>query len=270
MVSLNLDIPSLNNILSVLIDSEELILNRAYFQKNNNNFLASPYAFDEIAEEIHCKITKKSGGQFFLSDPDKLGKTYLNGIQIPTFPINLPDKSAIQIPYRTAQGVVSLDVKIQFVADLNIPSSLKTGIDSSGPSSPSGPSPNSQVSSRSISSTSIGSLSAKKVELTHDMITKKAYEIFEQHESYDLCVWLLAEADLRLEKAFSAKNRPLITQRIKGPVELVAGLLIEKPTEDKIRDLAKHIHEKYSPSLEDLHWLLAERTLLYEQVLTKK
>jgi hypothetical protein len=80
----------------------------------------------------------------------------------------------------------------------------------------------------------------------------------------------LAEADLRLEYAFSAKKRPDVTQRITGPIDLDSAFLMVKPTEEKIKPLAQRIHDVYHPKLEELHWLIAERTLLYEKILKEK
>lgn len=74
--------------------------------------------------------------------------------------------------------------------------------------------------------------------ITHEDISKRAFLLSKEEKSYDQWVWLLAEAELRLQ-------------------------LGKDPPVTSIRSIAEEIG-KQKISLQDLHWYIAEKQLLFE------
>jgi O-antigen/teichoic acid export membrane protein len=107
------------------------------------------------------------------------------------------------------------------------------------------------------------------VTLDKDEIKRRAFEIFTERLSYDQLVWLLAESTLMVQDVFIKKPfGPISTA--KGRLELNPDLLNPRPNHDKIAKLAKQLFETQHPSIERLHWLIAERRWLYVTIKNMK
>nr|MDO8087182.1 lipopolysaccharide biosynthesis protein [Candidatus Sigynarchaeum springense] len=100
------------------------------------------------------------------------------------------------------------------------------------------------------------------VVLDRDEIKRRAFEIFTERLSYDQLVWLLAESTLMVQDVFIKKPFGPITTT-EGTLELNPDLLNPRPNHNKIAKLARQIFETEHPSIEKLHWLIAERRWLY-------
>ncbi len=100
------------------------------------------------------------------------------------------------------------------------------------------------------------------VTLDKDEITRRAFEIFTERLPYDKLVWLLAESTLMVKDVFIKKPFGPITTT-EGRLELNPDLLNPRPNRDKIARLAKQIFDTEHPTVERLHWLIAERRWLY-------
>ncbi|MFX0101074.1 MAG: lipopolysaccharide biosynthesis protein [Candidatus Hodarchaeota archaeon] len=100
------------------------------------------------------------------------------------------------------------------------------------------------------------------ITLDHDEIEKRAFEIFSEHLPYDDYVWLLAEITLKIKDVIIRRPFGPVT-RVRGEIELNVDFLNDKPNKGKIQRLAEEIHDHYHPTLEELHWLIAERRTIY-------
>jgi hypothetical protein len=103
------------------------------------------------------------------------------------------------------------------------------------------------------------------VKVDEDLVRNLAFEISQQPMSWDDCVWLLAEGELRLASAYV---NPHITAsglaEIGSTVTLIPAKVINQPPEAQIRSLAEKVAQQ-GPHLEELHWFLAVRKVIYDE-----
>ncbi|MBN2153445.1 MAG: lipopolysaccharide biosynthesis protein [Candidatus Lokiarchaeota archaeon] len=98
--------------------------------------------------------------------------------------------------------------------------------------------------------------------LDTEAIKRRAFEVYTERLSYDQLVWLLAESTLMVQDVFiKTPFGPITTTE--GRLELNPDLLNPRPNRGKIARLAKQIFDAQHPSMEELHWLIAERRWLY-------
>jgi hypothetical protein len=103
----------------------------------------------------------------------------------------------------------------------------------------------------------------KAVAFDRAEITKLAQTIAGWQNPIDVYIWLFAEAELRLSKAYITKLDATCTS-----VKIDTSKVLDKPAVDDIKKLAKEIQAQ-KPKLQDLHWFLAERRYLYDAVKKK-
>ena len=94
-----------------------------------------------------------------------------------------------------------------------------------------------------------------------------AYRRYKLEESYEDSVWYLAELCVTINK--NVKNgydiKPLETDNLVLLIrENVNGELI-KPTQEEIKELAEIISNEH-PEKSKLHWFIAEKVLLLEEI----
>jgi hypothetical protein len=99
-----------------------------------------------------------------------------------------------------------------------------------------------------------------EIVLPREAVQKRAYEIASKRLSYNDCVWLLAENDLRLGRALLNG-----TTYADGKVAIDPSKIVQKPDEKEIRSHATEIASKMK-NLQSIHWSLAERQLVYDRV----
>ena len=104
---------------------------------------------------------------------------------------------------------------------------------------------------------------AKAVNFDRPEITKLAQTIAGWQNPIDVYIWLFAEAELRLAKAYITKPDATCTS-----VKIDTSKIVDKPAVDDIKKLAKDIQAS-KPKLQDLHWFLAERRYIYDAVKKK-
>ncbi len=109
---------------------------------------------------------------------------------------------------------------------------------------------------------------ATPITVDTDQIQKLAYEISQQPKTWDELVWLFAESELRLAPAYALGN---LFQPGAGPatVYLYPARIVDSPREEDIRKLAEQVAAQ-GPSLQDLHWFIAERAYAYNTVKAMK
>ncbi len=95
-------------------------------------------------------------------------------------------------------------------------------------------------------------------------IKRRAETIASWKNTYEVYVWLLAEMELRLGQAFI--NRLDANGR---RVKIDLSKIIEHPAEVDIRQRAKTLSAHW-PRLQDVHWFLAERQVIYEKLKGRK
>ncbi len=103
--------------------------------------------------------------------------------------------------------------------------------------------------------------SATPITVDAGKIQKLAFEISQQPKTWDELVWLFAECELRLASAY-ALGSLFHPSAGPGTVYLYPARITESPREEETRRLAEQIAAQ-GPSLQDLHWLIAERTYVY-------
>ena len=104
---------------------------------------------------------------------------------------------------------------------------------------------------------------AKLVTFDRAEITKLAQTIAGWQNPIDVYIWLFAEAELRLAKAYITKLDATCTS-----MKIDTSKVVDKPAVDDIKKLAKEVQAQ-KPKLQDLHWFLAERRYLYDAVKKK-
>jgi hypothetical protein len=82
--------------------------------------------------------------------------------------------------------------------------------------------------------------------------------------SWDDFVWLFAEAELRLKKAYTSEEDSPSGPHANG-IKIDPCLVEDSPSQDDIKAQAEQIAAK-NPNIDELHWFLAERKLLYNKV----
>nr|MDO8084287.1 hypothetical protein [Candidatus Sigynarchaeum springense]MDO8118835.1 hypothetical protein [Candidatus Sigynarchaeota archaeon] len=98
------------------------------------------------------------------------------------------------------------------------------------------------------------------IDLEEDEIKKRAETIASWKNSYEVYIWLLAEMELRLAQAFITKLD------VSGRhVKIDTSKIVEHPAEDEIRQRAKTLSALWL-RLQDVHWFLAERQVIYDKV----
>ena len=90
-----------------------------------------------------------------------------------------------------------------------------------------------------------------------------ARELAQEARPWDELVWLFAEVELCLRPALV--DSMLYKQGVESrQVDINPDLVEDHPREDAIRELAEEI-SRLGPSLQDLHWYIAERRFVYDQ-----
>jgi hypothetical protein len=102
------------------------------------------------------------------------------------------------------------------------------------------------------------------IDLDEAEIKKRAELVASWKNSYDVYIWLLAEMKLRLAQAPVARN--VIEGR---HFKIDMDKVVDRPSEADIRRFAKII-SAYRPSMQDMHWLLAECQIIYERIKGRK
>lgn len=98
-------------------------------------------------------------------------------------------------------------------------------------------------------------------------VTRLAYQRYKSGEKFDKSVWYLAELCVAINK--NVKNgydiKPLETDNLVLLIrEDVNGEII-KPTEQEIKEVAEIINQEH-PEKSKLHWFIAEKQLLLEEI----
>ena len=102
------------------------------------------------------------------------------------------------------------------------------------------------------------------VDLDEDEIKKRAELIASWKNSYEIYIWLLAEMELRLAQAFITK-----LDASGRHVKIDTSKILEKPAEADVRQRAKALSSLWL-RLQDVHWFLAERQVIYDKVKGRK
>ena len=129
------------------------------------------------------------------------------------------------------------------------------------------------TSSANMTPTSSAGAKSKKnesdlvaIQFDNSKISTLAQELSKKSNSWDELNWLLAEADIRLSAAFEGPNPFSINPR-PSKVSIHKYAIPSKLGPSEIRPVAEKVASRRL-SLQDLHWNLAERLYLLEQVKT--
>ncbi|HME54170.1 MAG TPA: hypothetical protein VKM55_18235 [Candidatus Lokiarchaeia archaeon] len=103
-----------------------------------------------------------------------------------------------------------------------------------------------------------------KIDIDRQAIKKKAEEIAAWKNSYDISIWLFAEAEMKLADAYVT-----VLDGTNPTVMISKSKIVDKPGHDAIESLAKAIYAK-RPKVEELNWFLAERRYIFDKVKGKQ
>ena len=103
-----------------------------------------------------------------------------------------------------------------------------------------------------------------KIDIDRQAIKKKAEEIAAWKNSYDVSIWLFAEAECKLADAYVT-----VLDGTTPTVMISKSKITEKPAREAIESLAKAIYSK-RPKVEELNWFLAERDYIYDKAKGKQ
>ncbi len=100
-----------------------------------------------------------------------------------------------------------------------------------------------------------------------DEVTKLAFRRYKSDEPYEKSVWYLAELcciiNQNIKNGFDIK--PLETDNLVLLLREDVDGIVKVPTEEEIRRVAEIIHQE-GPSRSQLHWYIAEKQLLLEEI----
>ncbi len=102
------------------------------------------------------------------------------------------------------------------------------------------------------------------IDVNEDEIKKRAETIASWKNTYEVYMWLLAEMELRLAQAFITR-----LDASGHHIKIDKSKIIEHPTEDAIRQRAKAL-SAHLLRLQDVHWFLAERQVIYDKIKGRK
>ncbi|TXT58566.1 MAG: hypothetical protein BAJALOKI1v1_1610004 [Promethearchaeota archaeon] len=103
---------------------------------------------------------------------------------------------------------------------------------------------------------------------TKEEITELAYRRYKSGESYEKSVWYLAYFTEKIKtniRDYNNSIKPLQSENLILLLnENVNGSLFE-PDEEKVRELAERVYSDH-PEKSKLHWFIAEKMLLLEEI----
>jgi hypothetical protein len=99
------------------------------------------------------------------------------------------------------------------------------------------------------------------INLDEKKIQEIAYDFAQQPKNYDDYIWLLAENELRLLGAYPDSINPL-SGSFPEKVVLYPNKIVDFPPTEQVKQLAE-LYAAQAPSLQDLHWFIAERVYIY-------
>jgi hypothetical protein len=102
------------------------------------------------------------------------------------------------------------------------------------------------------------------IDVTESEIKKQAETIASWKNSYEVYMWLLAEMELRLAQAFITK-----LDASGRHIKIDTSKVVDHPAEEAIRQRAKAL-AAHLLRLQDVHWFLAERQVIYDKVKKQK
>lgn len=96
-------------------------------------------------------------------------------------------------------------------------------------------------------------------------IEELAYFISQEGKTWDEYVWRLAEFEMQLGPACGGKKNVFSYGGLPDQVLLVPPKVVKQPKEEDVRALAYEMSQR-GPSLQDLHWYIAQRQYICQQL----
>jgi putative heme degradation protein len=112
-----------------------------------------------------------------------------------------------------------------------------------------------------MSTTENRTQSIVNIDVDEAEIKKRAETIAAWKNTFDVYIWLLAEAELRISQAFITK-----VDASGRHVKIDKTKIVDKPSESDIKVRAKALASHW-PRLQDVHWFIAERQYIYDKVM---
>ncbi len=106
------------------------------------------------------------------------------------------------------------------------------------------------------------------VTIDEGKIKEGAFLLSQQKKNYNDYIWMLAEADLKLAKAFPDGKSPL-TGTLPKTVRVIPSKIVDAPPQPEIKKSAE-ILAKSGTKVQDLHWFIATRNFIIQEAKKKK
>ncbi len=103
------------------------------------------------------------------------------------------------------------------------------------------------------------------LQLDRAKVEELAYLISQEGKTWDEYIWRLAEFELQLGPACGGKKNVFTHSGLPDQVLLHPTKVVKTPMEEDVRALAYEISQR-GPSLQDLHWFIAQRQYICKQL----
>ncbi len=106
------------------------------------------------------------------------------------------------------------------------------------------------------------------ITIDENEVKKGAFLLSKANKQYNDLVWMLAEADLKLAKAFPDGKSPL-AGALPKTVRLIPSKIVDAPPQAEIKKSAEALAKKGS-KVQELHWFIATRNFILQEAKKKK
>ncbi|OLS13147.1 MAG: hypothetical protein RBG13Loki_3243 [Promethearchaeota archaeon CR_4] len=104
------------------------------------------------------------------------------------------------------------------------------------------------------------------VTLDEENVQQMAYLVSQEQRSWDEYTWMLAQEELRLGAACAMPKEDFRHGGLPKMVKIFPAKIQPSLNEEEVRKLAFEIAQR-SPSLQDLHWFIAQRRCISDFIL---
>jgi hypothetical protein len=99
--------------------------------------------------------------------------------------------------------------------------------------------------------------------LSKEKTDSVAYDLSTRSFDFNSCIWLLAEIKIMMERLIKGEYVEEFLVRIPKDPKIAIETFLQNPNPEEIQMKAHSLANNQSMTLQDLHWRIAEETLLY-------
>jgi hypothetical protein len=99
--------------------------------------------------------------------------------------------------------------------------------------------------------------------LSKDKTNSLAYELSTRNFEFNSCVWLLAEVKIMMERLIKGEYVSEFLVKYRQDADISLESFLQNPNPEEVQMKATSLANNQSLTMQDLHWRIAEETLLY-------